>query len=108
MNAEETPVPPGFLPSEYTLKKYGLEYKHWKQIWDYQGGACAICGRTGVKLQIDHRHVKQWKKLPDEERRKWVRGLLCWRENHKLLGAVRMGVTPDILRKAADYLEANA
>lgn len=47
---------------------------------------------------IDHEHVERWRFLPPEERRKFVRGLVCVRCNMRFLVpgmtaayAVRMG-----------------
>lgn len=59
-----------------------------------QGGVCAICGGTnpsGHRLAVDHDH---------ETRR--VRGLLCHACN---AGIGKLRDSPDLLRKAIDYLE---
>lgn len=53
-------------------------------------------------LHVDHSHVRGWKKLPPEERRKYVRGLTCFVDNSVFL---RRGATPERLRSAAAYLE---
>lgn len=39
-----------------------------------------MCGKLpkSGRLNIDHFHVKNWKKKPPEERKKYVRGLLCY------------------------------
>lgn len=76
------------VPSAKTLKKYGLDAESWLAILDAQGWACAICKmvpRTG-RLNTDHFHVKRWKKLPAEKRRRYVRGLTCWNCNRYYLG----------------------
>lgn len=60
-----------------------------------QDGGCAICGcedSRGHRLSVDHSHADGF-----------VRGLLCNTCN-TAIGA--MGDSPDLLRKAADYLEA--
>lgn len=70
-----------------TLKKYGLTFDTWKAILDAQGGTCTICKKipsTG-RTVVDHEHVKNWKKLPPQERVKFVRGILCWYCNGKFL-----------------------
>lgn len=67
-------------PSPATLKKYGLSEAEWREHLERQGGVCYVCEKepgTG-RLCIDHEHVKGWKKLPPQQRKLFVRGLLCW------------------------------
>ncbi len=66
-------------PSRATLDKYGLSPAEWKEIADRQGHVCAVCKKLpkSGRLNIDHQHVPRWKSKPPEERRKFVRGLLC-------------------------------
>ena len=61
-----------------------------------QEGLCAICRRApkNRSLEVDHDHKTGQ-----------VRGLLCYRCNHRLLCH---GVTEEILRRAADYLRAGS
>lgn len=68
-------------------------HDHYDELLAAQHGVCAICGRppVGRRLDVDH----DWATLQ-------VRGLLCWRCNHKLLPR---GVDAHLLRKAADYLD---
>lgn len=75
-------------PSKATLAKYGLSEQEWRNILERQGGVCAICKKEPSKgrLCIDHEHVKNWKKLPSEQRKLYVRGLLCWFCNHYYVG----------------------
>lgn len=92
-------------PSLATLKKYGLAPVDWQVIADRQGGTCAVCQqltKTG-RLCIDHFHVKGWKKLPAEQRKLYVRGLLCWRCNTTFVGR---GITVERSRGVTAYLEA--
>ena len=91
-------------PTPTTLKKYGLSAEEWQVLYDIQEGKCAICGKapsTG-RLNIDHNHVLGWKKLDPSERKKYIRGLLCYVCNHRIL---TRGVTSEKLRSAADYLD---
>jgi len=91
-------------PSKATLKKYGLNLEEWQVILDRQGGVCDICKKvtsTG-RLCIDHFHLKNWKKLPPDQRKLEVRGLLCWVCNSKVLFR---GITIEKLKNAALYLE---
>jgi len=68
----------------------------YDQMLAAQGGACAIClkkPKTGKRiLEVDHDHKTSK-----------IRGLLCWRCNYRLLGK---GSTPELLRRAADYMAA--
>lgn len=96
------------IPTQATLDKYGLSFAEWHSILEEQEGECAICMVEGKPLQIDHRHRPKYSSLPAEERKKWVRGLCCFRCNHKVLGATRYGATAAMFRAAADYLERHA
>jgi hypothetical protein len=64
-------------PSTATLKKYGLNAAQWNAL-PHQ--ACAICDRPFIKLKgfIDHEHVKGFSKMPAAEKRRYVRGVLCY------------------------------
>lgn len=74
---------------------YGLTVEDYDLLFAAQDGKCAICGGVRKqKLSVDHCH----KTLA-------IRGLLCRLCNGRLLTAARD--SPDILRRAADYLEAH-
>jgi hypothetical protein len=92
------------VPSTATLKKYGLDVALWGAIARRQKGVCAVCGvlPESKMLQIDHEHRRGYANLSDEERRSWVRGLLCPYDNHYVVGRHK---TPDRLKAAAKYLE---
>ena len=92
------------VPSLGTLAKYGLTEKDWREILDRQGGVCAICKKEPKKgrLCIDHEHAYGWKNMPDEERKKYVRGLLCWFCNHYYVGRC---ITIEKAKNVATYLE---
>lgn len=56
--------------------RYGVTRKWFENTLEEQGGVCKICGKTndsGKRLHVDHNH----------ETGK-VRGLLCFRCNHRL------------------------
>lgn len=76
------------------LLVYGLTWDEYDLLLACQEGRCAICGGTPRRyaLAVDHDH-----------RTGEIRGLLCSRCNHKLLGSANDD--PVRLRKAADYLE---
>jgi len=74
-------------PTQATLNKYGLSREEFRTILSHQGGVCPICEKvpsTG-RWVIDHQHVKNWKKLPPENRKKYVRGVTCWFCNRNYL-----------------------
>jgi hypothetical protein len=75
---------------------YGLSVDDYENMTAAQGGVCAICGESnpsGRRLAVDHNHATGA-----------VRKLLCATCN-TALGQMRDN--PDLLRKAADYLEAH-
>jgi hypothetical protein len=81
------------------LRKYGVTLEWLEAKLKTQGGACAICGhipppdgiKSAARLHVDHDHV-----TGDN------RGLLCNRCNP---GVGYFQDDPDLLRKAADYIE---
>lgn len=92
-------------PKPATLKKYGLSEDEWKAILDRQASVCYVCKiePTKGRLCIDHEHAKGWKKMPPEQRKLYVRGLLCWTCNHYYLGR---GITILKSKNVTEYLEA--
>ncbi|MFC4501733.1 MULTISPECIES: endonuclease VII domain-containing protein [Streptomyces] len=76
------------------LNTYGLTAEEYRKLLDFQGGRCAICQETRrTNLAVDHCH-----------RTEAVRGLLCARCNSQLLARGARD-RPEILRRAANYLE---
>jgi len=79
------------------LNKYGITVEQYDEMVEQQMGRCAICklvehiDEPGKRLHVDHCHETGA-----------VRGLLCSKCN---TGVMRSGVTPEILRRAAEYLE---
>ena len=60
---------------------HGLTPAEREALIALQGGACAICGRTGERLEIDHDH----RHCPGKTGcRRCVRGALCGRCNTAL------------------------
>lgn len=53
-------------------------------------------------LVIDHEHVRGWKLLNGEQRRRYVRGLLCSHCNWRMVPA---RATSAIMYAVAQYLE---
>ncbi len=70
---------PGLERERNLIRKYGITFEKYNEMFVAQNGICAICGceensrsRTGgiKKLAVDHCHNS-----------KKIRGLLCWRCN---------------------------
>lgn len=78
--------------------RYGIDAAEWKQMFDAQGGRCAICGseepkgRNGV-FHVDHCHETGA-----------VRALLCHNCNH---GLGYFQDNTETLKNAIEYLEAH-
>lgn len=81
---------------DYELKrKFGITLEEYEELFDTQGGVCFICGQpcsSGRSLAVDHDHSTGK-----------VRGLLCGACN---TGIGKLQDDPELLRKAAEYLEA--
>lgn len=99
-------------PTKGTLDRYGLTLEEWVghlglTVEEWQAGApapCPVCKREppSGRYVTDHEHVRGWKDKPKDERRLFVRGVVCTVCNHYIL--TRYG-TPAKHRGAADYLE---
>jgi hypothetical protein len=92
------------IPSKATLKKYGLSEQDWTDILRSQGNVCAVCHKepsTG-RFVTDHYHVRGFKKMIPEEKRKYVRGILCTHCNRFYLAK---GITIEKAKNIVKYLE---
>jgi len=88
----------------YALKKdFGISLEDYNVMFQNQSGLCAICGEKEKTkhqsghlkdLAVDHNHVTGR-----------IRGLLCWVCN---TGIGKLKDSPELLRKAADYIERNS
>ena len=91
------------VPTQQTLDKYGLSRGDWLQLLADQGWVCAVCLKDKNRWNTDHEHVAGWAKMPPEERKRYVRGVLCWFCNHKVVGSLRGAETAE---RIARYFEA--
>jgi len=98
---------PGDLPTAATLKKYGWTESDYRYQWKLQDGLCGLCGQEleGKRVNIDHEHVRGWKRMRPERRRLFIRSLLHARCNRFLLGPTYYGFRAEHFRLAADYLD---
>ncbi len=89
------PCQKGYLHETRIQKLFGIDAAEYQRILTLQGGRCAICRQKprSKNLAVDHDHETGE-----------VRGLLCTRCNHKLLGSAHDKA--DILLRAAAYLKA--
>lgn len=78
----------------YLLRTYGVTLDEWESVWKFQGEVCAICGKPGAQTRAPHTEHDHATGL--------FRGICCFFCNAYLL---RQRVTPELLRRAADYLE---
>lgn len=92
-------------PSAPTLRRYGLTADEWLALLAAQGWRCPVCLKSGaaVRWNTDHDHVPGWAKRPPEERRRYVRGVLCTYCNFRRVNS-RMPAAE--ARRIADYLRA--
>jgi hypothetical protein len=83
-----------------TKATFGIDPETYSWLLNQQLGKCAICRQRPktVRLSIDHDHYHCKDGCPE-----CVRGLICSRCNHELLGAAHDSV--QILRNAVTYME---
>jgi hypothetical protein len=78
-------------------RAHGLTATEREDLWTLQRGACAICGRAGLRLELDHDH----RHCPGRTGcRLCARGLLCSRCNSGL-GLIGDAFVPALLRYLA-------
>ena len=94
------------VPGRGRLRRYGLSAEDWAAMCRRQGGVCAVCRRLPAsgRLNIDHEHVRGWKKMPPGERRLYVRGLLCpWCNGKVASWRITLDKARALVRYLADY-----
>jgi hypothetical protein len=67
-------------------KTYGITIKEWNKKLKEQGNVCAVCNTippSGI-LNTDHLHALGFKKMAPKDKKKYVRGLLCFLCNTSL------------------------
>lgn len=91
-------------PGPGTLRRYGLSAEEWLALLRGQDWRCPICRRgSSVRFVTDHDHVPRFKYLPPEERKRYVRGVLCVACNWK---RVLSRMSAEEARRIALYLTA--
>lgn len=97
------------IPTQKTLEKYGLTESDFQQMLKAQDYKCPICKKTPnpskkdgkIRFVVDHYHAKGWKKMQPEQRKTFVRGLLCWYDNRYFLSK---GITREKAQAVDEYL----
>lgn len=79
----------------YLMRTYGVSLEEWEAVFAAQGEVCAICGKAGSGKRAPH--------TDHDHKTGLFRGIVCFFCNAYLL---RQRVTPDLLRRAAAYLES--
>lgn len=90
-------------PSIATLRRYGITADEWLDLLHAQGWICPICERRVPTWNTDHEHVPRWKHMPPEQRKRYVRGVLCARCNWKFVHSRLPAAT---VENIARYLRA--
>lgn len=62
--------------------RYGITEEDFDKILEFQGGGCAVCGRTNNKRRYHH--------VDHDHKTMIVRGVLCFRCNVHLLGKLTL------------------
>lgn len=63
---------------KYLLKNYGISLEEYNTKLKQQNGVCACCNTLQPRMCVDHIHVLGYKKMPPEEKKKYVRGIVCF------------------------------
>ena len=88
------------------MDNYGITEEDYKEMYRFRGGLCDICQRKYDVLNIDHRHILKFKKLPPEKKKLEVRGLACFRCNKFTLAGIEIHKNSrDILDRINMYFE---
>ena len=86
------------------IRRYGITLEEYHQMFERQGGVCFICGKPpkSRSLYIDHEHVKGYVKMSPEEKKRHIRGLLCFGCNrYRMAGKM----TTKEAKRILEYLE---
>lgn len=98
---KQTPEQQKAKAREYRLKKaYGIDLAEYTRMLRRAEGRCEICLRVPEKsLNVDHVHIKGFKKMTDADKRQYIRGLACFVCNHKLVGILDRYKNPRVVLK---------
>lgn len=88
---------------KYYIKRYGITVRDKELMLEKQKYCCACCEKPfgGKKAYVDHEHCLGYSRLPPEEKRNYIRGLLCYICNKWLVAKN----TRDTIGKVYFYLK---
>ncbi len=90
-------------PAQRTPDTYGLTQDEWVALLKAQDWKCPICEKGDRVWNTDHEHVPGWAKMKPEERKTYVRGVLCFYCNHR---RVNSRMSSEEAQRIADYFRA--
>jgi hypothetical protein len=86
---------------------YGITLAEWDEMFKKQEGVCWMCKsmpKNGI-LCIDHLHQKGFKKMLPEDKKKYVRGLLCFTCNTGFARIERRKNPRQLLERVVEYFK---
>lgn len=86
-------------------KIYGITLREWNKKLKEQGGTCWVCKKLppSGRLSVDHLHIPGFKKMEQKDKKKHVRGLLCFICNTSLGKLERTKNARQILLGLVEY-----
>lgn len=87
---------------KYLYKTYGITLKEWNQM---SKNGCWMCGRKEGRLNVDHRHIRNYKTLPPGEKKKEVRACLCFLCNVMISKLERRKTARFLLGRIQEYFK---
>ena len=92
------------IRNQQLLRLYGITIDDYNRMLEEQGGVCAICQiKSGKTLHVDHKHVEGYSLMTPEEKRKYVRGLLCSRCNTTIFALEDFGFVDNARKYLKNY-----
>ena len=76
---------PDKVKNRRLMHTYGITIEEWNDMYDKQLGLCACCGKKLKNPHIDHEHLPGYSTMPPEQKRKYIRGLVCMPCNRFLI-----------------------
>ena len=88
-------------------KTYGITLNEWNEMFKKQNGVCWICQTLPKNkvLCVDHIHQKGYKKMSPEEKKKYVRALLCFQCNTAFARLERRKNPRQLLERIYKYFD---
>lgn len=84
------------------LNSYGITESEWMDRFNARNGRCAVCKNEAKRLCVDHYHIKGYDTMAPQEKKKYWRGLICWRCNYFYLAR---GMNIEMAESVMTYLQ---